>query len=48
MRLLDGNLTINSIIDELLKKFKEAPREAVTKDVLEMLQSLADKGFVIV
>ena len=31
-----------------LKKFKEAPREAVTKDVLEMLQSLADKGFVIV
>jgi pyrroloquinoline quinone biosynthesis protein D len=48
MRLLDGNLTINSIIDELLKKFKEAPREAVTKDVLEMLQSLADKGFVVV
>lgn len=48
MRLLDGNLTINNIIDELLKKFKEAPREAVTKDVLEMLQSLADKGFVIV
>ena len=34
--------------EKLLKKFKEAPREAVTKDVLEMLQSLADKGFVIV
>ena len=48
MRLLDGNLTINNIIDELLKKFKEAPREAVTKDVLEMLQTLADKGFVII
>jgi pyrroloquinoline quinone biosynthesis protein D len=48
MRLLDRNLTINSIIDKLLEKFKEAPREAVTKDVLEMLQSLADKGFVII
>ena len=48
MRLLDGNLTINNIIDKLLKKFKEAPREAVTKDVLEMLQTLADKGFVII
>ena len=48
MRLLDGNLTINNIIDKLLEKFKDAPREAVTKDVLEMLQSLADKGFVII
>ena len=48
MQLLDGNLTINSIIDKLLEKFKEAPREEVNKDVLEMLQTLADKGFVII
>lgn len=48
IRLLDGSLTINSIIDKLLEKFKEATRDAVKKDVLEMLQSLADKGFVII
>ena len=36
------------IIDELLKKFTGAPREVIAKDVLAMLQPLAEKGFIIV
>ena len=47
MQLVDGIMTINLIVDTLHKKFKEAPKEQISKDVLLMLQSLADKGFII-
>ena len=47
MQLVNGNITINSIVDSLHKKFKEASREEISKDVILMLQSLADKGFII-
>ena len=47
MQLVDGLLSINDIVNELLKKFKEASEEEITTDVLSMLQSLADKGFII-
>ncbi len=47
MQLVDGLLSINGIVKELLKKFKEASEEEITTDVLSMLQSLADKGFII-
>ena len=47
MQLVDGLLSINDIVKELLKKFKEASEEEITTDVLSMLQSLADKGFII-
>ena len=47
MQMLDGNSSINQIVDKLVMKFEEAPREQISKDVTLMLQSLADKGFVI-
>ena len=47
MQLVDGIFSINDIVKELLKKFKEASEEEITTDVLSMLQSLADKGFII-
>ena len=47
MQLVDGKSSINKIVDELLKKFQEAPKEEVTNDVLSLLQTLADKGFIV-
>ena len=47
MQMLDGNSSINQIVDKLVMKFEEAPREQISKDVTLMLQSLADKGFVV-
>ena len=47
MQMIDGNLSINEIIDKLLIKFQSTPREQISRDVILMLQSLADKGFVV-
>ena len=47
MQLLDGNLSIKEIVDKLSLKFETAPVEEISRDVINMLQSLADKGFVI-
>ena len=47
MQLVNGEISINTIINDLHKKFKEASRDEISKDVLLMLQSLADKGFII-
>lgn len=47
MQLVNGTLSINSIIDNLHEKFKETSREQISRDVILMLQSLADKGFII-
>ena len=47
MQLVNGKDTLNKIIDKLLIRFEGAPREEVTNDVIIMLQSLADKGFLI-
>ena len=47
MQMLDGTLSIKQIVDKLAIKFANAPVEQIAKDVVLMLQSLADKGFVI-
>ncbi len=47
IKMVDGKSQITIIIDKLLKKFEGAPREIITKDVLALLQPLADKGFII-
>jgi pyrroloquinoline quinone biosynthesis protein D len=47
MQLVNGKSSISLIIDVLVKKFKGAPRDIIAKDVLAMLQPLADKGFII-
>ena len=46
MQLVNGKDTLKQIIDKLLVKYEDAPREQVTGDVIVMLQSLADKGFL--
>ena len=47
MQLVNGESSIALIIDELTVKFSGATREQISKDVIGMLQLLADKGFVI-
>ena len=47
MQMLDGNSSIKKIVEKLVIKFEGTPREQISKDVTFMLQSLADKGFVI-
>ena len=48
MQLVDGESSIISIVDILVKKFEGASKEVVKKDVLSMLQPLAEKGFIVV
>ena len=47
MQLINGKDSLNQIIEKLLVKYKDAPKDQVTYDVIFMLQSLADKGFLI-
>jgi predicted transcriptional regulator len=47
MQLVNGVSSVSEIIDILLKKFEGAPREVIAKDVLTMLQPLAEKGFIV-
>ena len=47
MQLVNGVSSVSEIIDSLLKKYEGAPRNVITKDVLAMLQPLAEKGFII-
>ena len=48
MQLVDGESSIISIVDILVKKFEGASKDIVKKDVLSMLQPLAEKGFVVI
>lgn len=45
--LCDGARTLADVVDLLSAKFDQAPREAIHRDVTAMLQSLADKGFIV-
>jgi pyrroloquinoline quinone biosynthesis protein D len=48
MQLVDGKSSIISIVDVLVKKFEGASKDVVKKDVLSMLQPLAEKGFIVI
>jgi|SRR6056300_491753 len=48
IQLVNGESSIEIIINTLCKKFEGAPREVISKDTLSMLQSLAEKGFVVI
>ena len=48
MQLVDGKSSIISIVDILVKKFEGASKDVVKKDVLSMLQPLAEKGFIVI
>jgi len=48
MQLIDGKSSIIDIVDKLVKKFDGASKDVVKKDVLFMLQPLAEKGFIVI
>ena len=48
IQLVNGESSIEIIINELTEKFDGAPRDVISKDVITMLQSLADKGFIVI
>jgi pyrroloquinoline quinone biosynthesis protein D len=45
LQLCDGVRNVAAIVDELVAKYA-APRDAISTDVVAMLQDLADKGFL--
>jgi len=45
LKLCDGVVSVRQIADQLAPKYA-APREAISTDVVAMLQDLADKGFL--
>ena len=48
MQLVNGEDSINIIVvDKLQKNLTKLLKRLIKKDVLSMLQSLADKGFII-
>ena len=48
MQLVDGESSIIGIVEILVKKFEGASKDVVKKDVLSMLQPLAEKGFIVI
>ena len=48
MQLIDEKSSIIDIVDKLVKKFEGASKDVVKKDVLLMLQPLAEKGFIVI
>ena len=42
----DGEVSVSGMIDVLAEKYN-APRDIIGKDVIELLQGLADKGFIV-
>ncbi len=47
IQLLNGERSLSNVIDSLCERYNQAPRDVIAKDVTEMLQDLADKGFVV-
>ena len=45
LQLCDGARSVSDIVDLLAAKYN-APRDDIGKDVIAMLQDLADKGFL--
>ena len=42
LQMVDGERTVDSIIDELVRRY-EAPRDVIAGDVVKMLRDLLDK-----
>jgi len=47
LQLVDGTAGVAAIIDSLAQRYTQAPRELIAKDVVAMLQDLADKGCLV-
>ncbi len=46
LKLCDGKKSVGLIADELAAKYV-APRDEILRDVIEMLQDLAESGFLV-
>ena len=46
LKLCDGKKSVGIIADELAARYV-APREEILRDVIEMLQDLAESGFLV-
>jgi pyrroloquinoline quinone biosynthesis protein D len=46
LKLCDGTADVNAIVATLIEKYN-APPDVIRKDVVELLQGLADKGFIV-
>jgi pyrroloquinoline quinone biosynthesis protein D len=46
LQLCDGAATVETIVGKLVEKYN-APADVIMKDVIRMLQDLADKGFLV-
>lgn len=46
LKFLDGKATVGAIVDALAEKY-DAPRDVIVRDVIDLLQGLTDKGFVV-
>jgi pyrroloquinoline quinone biosynthesis protein D len=44
LQLVDGKTGVGAIVDSLIARYTQAPRNLIAKDVTAMLQDLADKG----
>ena len=44
LQLVDGRMGVGGIVDKLAARYTQAPPEVIAKDVVAMLQDLADKG----
>ena len=47
LQLVDGTAGVGEIIDSLARRYTQAPRALIAKDVVAMLQDLADKGCLV-
>jgi pyrroloquinoline quinone biosynthesis protein D len=47
LQLVDGIAPVAAIVDSLARRYTQAPRELIAKDVVAMLQDLADKGCLV-
>jgi pyrroloquinoline quinone biosynthesis protein D len=45
LKLCDGNRTVDEIVTVLAEEYS-APAEVIRTDVLDLLQGLADKGYI--
>jgi pyrroloquinoline quinone biosynthesis protein D len=45
LKLCDGNRTVEEIVEALAKEYS-APADVIRADVIELLQGLADKGYI--
>ena len=47
LQLVDGTAGVGTIVDSLAQRYTQAPRDLIAKDVVAMLQDLADKGCLV-